>query len=321
MEEGHFQDFIDFYQSQLFQGYYTKRGKVVIIPYLLFAIERLVELRVKKISVLDIGCGKGDLLDLLNKYAKAKGYSEILELHGLDYNAELLEEASKRDGFKLTQRDLRHDDLSDLFNKFDIVVSANTVHEVFSSLIGRNEAFPRKKFAFAKQKMHELFGDITAMLTEQGTLIFYDGLDIPSKDHTKKIAFKIKNPVLKAYLKSFIVDYSPWKISYTLNEASKVYEMNQRDFLRFVTTFKYLNSKLWAIERSESYSYFSEQEFRCLFSELKLIPETFTIVGNDLGIWNNNIQLVEDSTFFPPKAIMISATKKYLPSKYDYFVN
>jgi hypothetical protein len=200
-------------------------------------------------------------------------------------------------------------------------VSANTVHEVFSSLIGRNDAFPRKKFVFAKKKMHDLFGDIAAMLTKQGTLIFYDGLDIPSKDHLKKISFKIKNPVLKIYLKNFIADYSPWKIVYSLNEANDIYEMNMRDFLRFITTFKYLNSKLWAIERSESYAYFSENEFRCLLSSLKLVPETFTIVGNDLGIWNNNIQLIGEEIFFPPKSIMISATKKYLPSKYDYFVN
>lgn len=325
MDRSLLNDYYRFYQNQLLLGYYKKKGKAVLVPHLIFLVERLLEsqnLKKGKIRVLDIGSGKGDLLHLVSEVAKIGGYREKIELWGLDYNEELIKEAMMSNGGDINYviKDLRHDLLDDMNSQFDIVVSVNTIHEVFSGLLGANKEFPTVKFKKVKDIIRlEVFDKLVSLLKLNGSLMIYDGQDVEKEIAEKEVKFRIKEKVLNSYIPKFVNDYEPWKLK-MVGDKKNQYVCNARDFCRFITTFKYLNTKLWPIESKESYQYFSTKEFRKTLKDLGLVIESEVFVNNDLGLWKRYVDLNDDS-MYPIKAGLIIASKNYIPSKFDYFLN
>jgi SAM-dependent methyltransferase len=313
-------ELLDFYQDQLLLGFYRKRGKSIAIPHILFSIERLLEKNGgRKVKLLDVGCGKGDLLAIINQVAQARGYSDKLILHGIDNNQELIRQiAPLKLVNKLFLKDLRYDLLDEFVGKYDVVVSINTIHEVFSQIMGENETFSPRKFKSAKKNVEDLIIKLCSFLTSDGSFIFYDGMDVPVKQQGKQIQFKIKTPQLLRALPKFVREYVPWKPK--LKKVSKdVFELSYRDFVRFVTTFRYMNTELWLIERRESYAYFDIDEFRKAFRKGGLHLESMIPVGNDLGLWGKHIELIDDNDSFPIKALLLVTSKSFVSSVYDYF--
>ncbi len=315
-------DFLDFYRNQLLIGFFRKRGKSLGIPHVIFCIERLLAAYPEKeeIRILDLGTGEGHLLRVIEQVGKITGFSKKLKLYGFDFDEEMLESARRQNNVKaeFIQLDLRHDTLADYYAYFDLVVSVNTLHEVFSSYLGeRNIKYPVSKMAFAKRKIAALIGEIAKMLTQDGSFILYDGVAPELRLVNKEISFRIKNPILEHYFEQAISDLALWRVNF--NKKEDVYTMKYRDFSWFVVTFKYLNTKLWPFECKQIYHYFSEQEFAKAFHSAGLMRESVTYLSSDLGLWKNNISLVGENYDFPPKSIMIVGSKHYIPSQYDYF--
>jgi SAM-dependent methyltransferase len=317
-------EFLEFYRNQLLVGFFKKRGKSIVIPHLIFCIERIVEQfpEQKEIRILDLGCGEGHLLRLIQQIGKMSDFAHKLKLYGFDYDDEMLESAREQNNIaaEFIKIDLRHDSLEEYYGKFDIVVEVNTLHEVYSSFVGEaNIKYPKEKIEFGKHKITELIAEISKMLTPNGTFILYDGLAARAELLTKKITFEITNPILEHYFDGMVKEFTLWPISY--KKEGKLITMRYHDFAWFITTFKYLNTKLWPFERRQIYTYLSKVEFAKAFHEAGLMRESIMYVSNDLGLWKNNVVLKSGGLDFPPKSVMIVASKHYVPSKYDYFVS
>ena len=315
------QDFLDFYSNSLLIGFFKRRGKSLVIPQIIYCVERLLERypKSKRVKILDLGCGEGNLLRVLDQVGKISGFTDRLEFYGFDYDDDMLESAKAQNNIRaeFIKLDLRHDTLEPYFGKFDIVVAVNTLHEVYSSLVGDNVVFPGEKIGYAKQEVKRLIGDIANMLSEDGSFILYDGLAPRVEVCEENIKFKLTSEVLERYFDKAVTDFTLWKIKY--KKVGKTYEMKYRDFAWFVVTFKYLNTKLWPFECAQTYQYFSKREFAQAFHASGLMRESVVYLSNDLGLWKNNIQIVTPDADFPPKSVMIVGSKHYIPSQYDYF--
>lgn len=315
-------DFLEFYRNSLLIGYFRKRGKSLVIPQIVFCVERLIEQNpnMETIRILDLGTGEGHLLRVIQQIGKISGFASKLKLYGFDFDEEMLESAAKQNHIKaeFIKIDLRHDTLSGYYNFFDLVVAVNTIHEVYSSYLGENnKVYPRDKVKFAKEKIHNLFSEIGKMLRDDGSFILYDGLAAREELLGKKVMFRIKNAILDRYFKQAVSDFALWDIDFVKN--GDVITMKYVDFSWFVTTFKYLNTKLWPFESAQTYQYFSKLDFAKAFHDAGLMRESVVYLSNDLGLWKNNIELVSKELDFPPKAVMIVGSKHYIPSQYDYF--
>ena len=312
-----FKEFLDFYRNQLLIGFFKKRGKSLVIPHVVFAIERLLEQYAEKktIRILDMGCGEGHLLRVIDQIGKISGFSDKLELYGFDFDRDMLEAAAETNqvNIKLIEIDLRHDTLTQYYDFFDIVVEVNTFHEVFSSYVGEdNTDYPETKIRFAKERINTLIGEVSKMLKQEGTFILYDGLA------PVEIRFQIINPILEHYFEKMISEFSLWPIK--CKKAKNTITMAYYDFCWFISTFKYLNTKLWPFESGQIYQYCSETDFARAFHEAGLMRESVMYISNDLGLWKNNVKLeLGQNLDFPMKSILVVGSKKYIPSKYDYF--
>jgi len=98
-------------------------------------VEKLLDQNFKKqeITILDIGCGNGDMCRALAKWGDAKDYS--LEIIGLDANAYALKCAKELSGNLSNVRFTLIDVFSDEFRKlnYDIAVSTLTMHHFSDS--------------------------------------------------------------------------------------------------------------------------------------------------------------------------------------------
>lgn len=317
-------DFLEFYRNSLLVGFFRKRGKSLIVPQLYYCLERLVEQFPNKeeIRILDLGTGEGHLLRLIEQLGKISGYSKKLKLYGFDFDEAMLESAAKQNNIKaeFVKIDLRHDMLKEYYNRFDLIIAVNTLHEVYTSYIGDdNKSYPKEKVEYAKKRVKELIIEIGKMLTNDGTFILYDGLAPKERVCDKTILFKITNDMLARYFGSAVNDYSLWPIKYHYDKTTKIFSMKYRDFSWFIVTFKYLNTKLWPFESRQTYQYFSKDDFASAFKAAGLMRESIIYVNSDLGLWKNNIRIESDDLDYPPKAILIVASKHYIPSQYDYF--
>jgi len=317
-----YQEFLDFYRNQLLLGFFKKRGKSLVVPQVLFCIERLMEQYPKKevIRVLDLGCGEAHLLQILHQATSIFGTDKKVELYGFDNDEEMLQAARSRNNVRAeyVKFDIRHDDFSRYDGYFDVIVSVNTLHEVFSSYLGEgNKKFPVGKVEYAREQICSIITKIAKMLTEDGSLVLYDGLLPPRELMQERIKFKIINPILLHYFKQMTGEFTLWPISYKLTKD--VVEMSYQDFCWFVTTFKYLNTKLWHFENQQVYQYMSEREINECFAEAGLRRESFMHVSNDLGLWQNNVEIVGKKFSYPVKSYLLVGSKHYIPSRYDYF--
>lgn len=317
-------DFLEFYRNSLLVGFFRKRGKSLVVPQLLFVLERIVDNFPEKeeIYILDLGTGEGHLLRLIEQIAKISGFAKKIRLYGFDFDESMLESAAKQNNIRaeFVKIDLRHDSLQEYYGMFDVIIAVNTLHEVYSSYLGEdNKSYPKDKVAFAKKKISDLIGEIGKMLTPDGTFLLYDGLAVRESYTDKIIKFRIKNEMLARYFSTVVNDFSLWPIRFKYDQKSDAYSMKYRDFSWFVITFKYLNTKLWPFESKQTYQYFSKDDFSRAYKSAGLMRESIIYVNSDLGLWKNNIQIISTNLDFPPKSVIVVASKHYIPSQYDYF--
>ncbi len=301
----------NFYQNHLLLGFYKKRGKALTIPHIVNFLDRLNNLpKDKPIRVLDVGCGKGDLLRLLAEISSVINSRRKIYFYGLERNPELIKDIVT---LGVPEENLFCMDINDLLDqkfshKFDLILSINTLHEVFSGYLGvGHKGFPINEYQKAQQKLEPIIKKLSSMLSVDGAFLIYDGL-APSLDKLEgKVKFKVKDLSTVNLLKKMSRENKIWKLQF-INDAQNIFEMSYPDFLRFVSTMKYLDTKMWSIEQYENYFYYSEDEFESIFEKVGLKIESKILVNNDLNIWKKSVKLLENTTF-PYKSILIMGSK------------
>ena len=327
----------EFYNHQRLLSFYEKREKSILIPHLYFYMDKMIKQRINdknndevEISILDIGCGEGVLLKVINdlfkiristKYRNAK-----IKLYGWDIDKDVLSKAKKsfkEEGnadFEVVNL-LKFDDAK-YFGKFDLVLAVNTFHEVFSQfLIQENNGNSLDlQFNNAKKRLEKSFLQISNIINDQGMFVIFDGCDkVSEADHDKEVIFKIKNDVLKKYVKKMVNESKSLYQMKVIKITDDVFKANYRDFCRLVLYFKFLNTKIWEIEIKEYYNYFNLNDYKEVFKKMGMTLESINLITNDLGLYNQNFEIVSEGIDFPIQSALLVGSKKYIFSEFDYF--
>ncbi|HQM15724.1 MAG TPA: methyltransferase domain-containing protein [Candidatus Woesebacteria bacterium] len=302
-------DWTNIYQNQLLSSFYTRRGKAIVIPHIINYLHRLVNINTKEpIRILDIGCGKGDLIFLLQSIIHNQKISRKIELFGLDVNQELIsrmvdEGFPKENIFVKNIVSLKPNELP---YKFDLIIIINTLHELLTKLLGfAHPTFPFDQYQRAQLKIIEVLKIVSGYLSNSGSLIIYDGL--APDNLLKKVRFRLIDQESQDLLKKISVENLIWKLSYSML-ADGTYEMVNSDYVRFIATLKYIKSDLWKIEKNENYFYFCESEFEKAIEQIGLELESKILISNDLNYWQKHIKMIDPGSF-PFKSILIMGSK------------
>lgn len=185
MDKRFIKEIANYYQNQRLLSFYKKREKSIIFPHLLFYFDRALSRKRKKgdrLRILDVGCGTGNLLEILSIILKIRYPQEKPFLYGLDQDKDLIRKAKKKrpENFYYL-KDLQLDNLSSIKEKFDIITVVNTLHEVFSSQIllenGKQNEFNMRKINKSKRAVSRVIKNVTKLLKEEGVLIIFGGIE------------------------------------------------------------------------------------------------------------------------------------------------
>jgi 2-polyprenyl-3-methyl-5-hydroxy-6-metoxy-1,4-benzoquinol methylase len=95
----------------------------------LAGLELLMTDKTKTYTIIDIGCGGGDMLKIIADWAQSKNYK--VNLLGLDNNKDILDYAKQHTPKTITYLLGNFQDLPDLAPKPDILISALFMHHLF----------------------------------------------------------------------------------------------------------------------------------------------------------------------------------------------
>lgn len=259
----------------------------------------------KEIRILDIGCGDGYALNYLKKNCNDL---QVENLWGLDKNCDVLDKAKSKYGIK----NLLCVDLNKSWSiiplQFDIVFSINTFHEVFSEIIRSDEAGV-DLIEKGKKKIKEIIKILSNHINPNGYLILFDGVESDSPESL--VRFKLVSEFAENAFIKFCKEYKAISINCQceLINRNKSYMLTLREFTRFITKFKWINSELWDIEKLESYQYFTNQEFIETIQSCDLNVFLNDKFISDIDLWRQNISIIDKNINYPWEHILITAKK------------
>jgi SAM-dependent methyltransferase len=304
------------YHDQMLYAFYMRRGKSLAIPHLLYVVQRLLKLKQKNepIRILDVGCGDGNLLEILHSVAKVNGFEKRIELHGLDKDEVSLETAKKKKGFHVEyhQHDICSEDPIPVGN-VDVLIVMNTMHEVFSEFLQKYEDRD-----MAKKKTLEAYGRLSSSLSDIGSLVLYDGVEVDADKEDLSVEFRLQSSSTLTNLLEIVEEYMPYTLTCRQTKDQQ-FVMPYRDFLHMLTSLKYVDTPLWNIERKQSYQYYNQYEFFHMLEKFGFASESVIVMNSDLGLWKSHINILSPNIYFPKKSIILVGTKNYKGkvSKFD----
>lgn len=186
----------------------------------------------QKARILEIGCGNGIILDLIQKDNPKS------MVFGLDISPVMINATYGRNKEIIPIKG-NAIDLSFADSFFDIVIFSSSFHEIYS-FEGRSGAVKALKEAYR-------------VLNANGTIIINEGFKVPGK-----VQVTFERWLLRK-LEKFAKDFKLRKIRFKKLEDSR-YELSKWDFYEFLT--KYNNKPIkYRFEMSEEHFCFTEKEF------------------------------------------------------------
>ncbi len=280
-----------------------KRAAILAVSQL---IRRLAEQVDHPLRLLELGCGEGPVIgSLLDAHAQA---CDVQASVGVDYNAVSLAHC-RRDypGFRCVQGDFTDPDLLAGLGRFDIVILVNALHEVFSDAF--SPALGEIDVPLAKQRVAQALSGAAACLKPGGWLVLFDGLEPPGEP-SRTLRIRFKEYAARQEFEDFARQYRPFRIDYRPAGDPLSIELSQHDFTRYITKSIFLGKGLWDTERTQSYQYFTEEEFRAAFAQQGLeISELRTLTMNDEK-WRHRVDILTPGAAFPDEHILILAHQR-----------
>jgi hypothetical protein len=87
------------------------------------------------------------------------------------------------------------------------------------------------------------------------------------------------------------------------------YSLSYLDFTRFITKLKWINTRLWEIERKESYQYFTSEEICNALKKAKIDCVSMKYYISDISLWKKHVTLTDCSKCFPWENILVTSTR------------
>ena len=268
-------------------------------------IRRLAQELGRPLRVLELGCGEAQIVGtLLDAHAQLCTTQPVV---GVDYNARSLA-TCRRDfpGMRFLEGDFTDPKLLASLGHYDLLLLVNALHEVFSFTFSAE--LGEVDVEHAKQRVEQALGDAARCLEPGGWLLLFDGLEPPG-DPRQSLRIRFVTAQARAHFETFAQTYHPFQIRYQNTDDALAVRLSQRDFTRYITKSIFLGKRLWDTERSESYQYFTESEFRAAFARqgLKIIELRTLTVNADK--WSRQVRIETPGVDFPTEHIMITAQR------------
>jgi SAM-dependent methyltransferase len=298
------EEFWTFYWEMRLQSMETLGKRAAILAGSAL-IRRLAQELNRPLRVLELGCGEGQIVGtLLDAHAQLCSSQPVV---GVDYNPRSLA-TCRRDfpGLRFVEGDFTDPNLLSGLGRYDLLLLVNALHEVFSSTFSAE--LGEVDVLAAKQRVEQALGEAVRCLEPGGWLLLFDGLEPPG-DPRQSLRIRFANQQARSHFETFAEQYHPFQIRYQPAGDPLAVRLSRRDFTRYITKSIFLGKRLWETERSESYQYFTEDEFRAAFERqgLKIVNlRTLTVNAEK---WSRQVQIETPGVDFPTEHIMITAQR------------
>ena len=159
-----------------------------------------------------------------------------------------------------------------------------------------------------KQRVEAALAGAAGCLEPNGWLVLFDGLEPPGDPHAT-VRIRFRDHQVRQEFGTFAGQYRPFRIAFRQLEDPLRIELTQRDFTRYITKSIFLGKGLWKSERTQSYQYFTEAEFRAAFGRQGLeISELRTLTMNEEK-WRYRVEIETPGVPFPDEHVLILARK------------
>ncbi len=239
-------------------------------------------MRGRPLRILEIGCGEGLLLNAVQK----------VNPNAQCYGIELSENAVSAGKRKYPQIHFINQDLHAYFGaaefeQFDIVLSCNVMHEIYT------QKRVREGIDEAEKYLASLFGKLKDCLVPGGVFVLVDGV-LPDDEKDGTVSFILTEEGAGIYE---IIRSSYCFLREPLPEAHAGESMtvSSIDFEKFITKSLFADSPDWEIERKESYQYFTRSRFEKLFRELGYIIMREELQIEQWELWQRLVTVTDGS--------------------------
>ena len=221
--------------------------------------------------ILELGCGSGAVLELLQSDQSAA-------LVGIDLSAKLLGAAAQKleNSVKLYRKDIF--ELCNNPNQFQeaafsSVILCSALHEFATFALEHPERFLEPGIPPMQVAVKRIFKLARSLLEPGGKIIIRDGIKL----EPQKLCVKFKSPKLQETFWRFSDDFRPFKLEFMVQGESYILEASH--FYEFATKYFYLTN--WDIEVGEIFGWASRQDLEKLLLESGLMLESSKVYTID----------------------------------------
>ncbi len=244
--------------------------------------------------ILEIGCGEGLLLNEIQKV------NPNAECFGIELSENAVNEGKRKyPQIHFTNQDLHVYFNSPEFEQFDIVISCNVMHELYTQK-RRQDGIEK-----AEDYMVGLFVDLKNCLAPSGLFVLVDGV-LPDDEKDGTVRFVLTEYGAKIY---DVIRNSYTFLREPLPEA-KVGEpitLSSIDFEKFITKSLFVETPDWEIERKESYQYFTRFRLEEIFRSLGFMIMREELQVEQWELWQKLVKIIDGS--FPFENITMFCIK------------
>lgn len=270
-------------------------SKSLAIPYTVTYINSQIKKKGYS-KLVDFGCFDGQMLGIVRDTIQ----SDKLELTGIDNNSNILEIARKGlPSAKFLDKDLTKP--LDLKDKYTIALCINTLHEIFSACKQDRTI----DFHDGKGLVSNVLKSIHNSLEEDGYLVLFDGVEYSSPE--TEVSFEALSKEVKDQFYKFAEEYKAVEIKYT--EKDNIITTSKRDFSRFITKLRFIDNIVWEIERTESYQYFSKEEYMQIAESIGFLVNGYALLSPNIGLWSKQVRILSPKTNFPFEHLLLILQK------------
>ncbi len=266
-------------------------------------------------NILDVGCGNSSMLLELKKLT-SKTINRIYYT-GLDYNQNLISSnLIHYPSFNFIHQDICkiHPTIENN-QSYDIILAVNILHEVFSNVLNQKNSINRLTIFDGKKRVNTAITNISRLLKPGGHLVIFDGIE--SSRYTESISVTFKNTSCFLDFRNFVISYEPFQIKYTITSRVNnlvTIQLNYFDFTRYITKSIFFHSKLWEIEKKESYQYYTFNDFSESLRNNDLYIEHCSYFTPSRAIWESQVIIETPNIDFPMEHINLVTSKRRYPN-------
>lgn len=221
--------------------------------------------------VLELGCGSGAVLELV------QNYDPNIDLVGIDLSSKLLGAAAKNLGnsvrfYRLDIFELCKNPEKLAEPKFSSIILCSALHEFATFALEHPERFFEPGVSPMLVAAKQIFGLAKSLLLPGGRLIVRDGVKL----EPQVLTIRFKNTEFQETFWRFSDDFRPFKLEFAVQ--GNLYTIQASHFYEFAT--KYFYSTNWDIEVGEIFGWASGSQLEQLLLETgftPLIRQVYTI--------------------------------------------